>query len=67
MILRSLAVGSRERILVVCVGAKQLVVGVAPSGFSFLCELDEPLPLAQPTNVNFAVAIRKALERWHGG
>jgi flagellar protein FliO/FliZ len=66
-ILRSLALGPRERILVVRIGVKHLVVGVCSAGVSLLCELDDALPPIQPGNVKFAETVRRAVERWHGG
>jgi len=63
-IVRSLALGPRERLLVVRVGAKQLVVGVGSAAISLLCELDEPLPPIPPVNAKFGQAVRKAMERW---
>jgi flagellar protein FliO/FliZ len=65
-ILRSLALGPRERLLVVRVGSRHLVVGVGSASVSLLCELDEPLPTAA-TDQNFGEAIRKAVGRWRGG
>lgn len=66
-ILRSLALGPRERILVVRIGVKHLVVGVCSAGVSLLCELDDALPPIQSSNVKFAEIARRAVERWHGG
>ena len=66
-ILRSLALGPRERLIVVRVGAKHLVVGVGSAAISLICELDEPLPPIPPANMKFGEAVRKAVERWHGG
>ena len=65
-IIRSLALGQRERLLVVSVGTKQLVLGVGPSAISLLCELDEPVATsAAAANIGFGDAVRKARERWH--
>ena len=66
-ILRSLALGPRERILVVRIGAKHLVVGVGSTGVSLLCELDEALSPIQPASMKFSETVRKAVERWRGG
>lgn len=65
-ILRSLALGPRERIVIVRVGGKQLVVGVGSAAISLLCELDEPLPVIPPSNAKFGAVVRKAMEQWHG-
>lgn len=65
-ILRSLTLGPRERIVVVRVGARHLVIGVGSASVSLLCELDEPLPAAAGDD-RFAEAVRKAVGRWRGG
>jgi flagellar protein FliO/FliZ len=65
-VLRALALGPRERLLVVRVGAKHLVVGVSATNVSLLCELAEPLPPAPVSAVNatFAATIGKAIKSW---
>lgn len=65
-ILRSLAIGPRERILVVAVGSRQLVVGVGSAAVSLLCELDEPLaaPATPGAGLNL---LREAAARWQRG
>jgi flagellar protein FliO/FliZ len=67
-IIRSVALGPRERLVVVRVGTKHLVIGVGSAAVSLLCELDEPLvPVASHT-AKFAEVFRKAAtKRWHGG
>lgn len=65
-ILRSLALGPRERLVVVRVGARNLVIGIGSASVSLLCELDEPLPAAAGDD-RFAEAIRKTMGRWRGG
>jgi flagellar protein FliO/FliZ len=65
-ILRSLVLGPRERLLVVRIGTRQLVVGVGSASVSLLCELNEPLP-ALVAGDAFGSAIRKAMDRWRGG
>jgi flagellar protein FliO/FliZ len=66
-ILRSLVVGPRERLLVVRIGTRQLVVGVGSASVSLLCELDEPLPPVGTPEEKFGEAIRKAVGRWRVG
>lgn len=44
----SLAIGARERVVVVEVGTTQLLLGVGPGGTRTLHTLDEPLPEAGP-------------------
>lgn len=64
-ILRSLALGPRERIVVVQVGVRQLVIGIGAASVSLLCELDERLP-AVIADDRFGEAVRKAVGRWRG-
>lgn len=67
-VIRSLALGPRERLLVVRVGPRQLVIGVGAASVSLLCELDEPLPPAGGgAERNFGEAVKKAVGRWRGG
>lgn len=65
-VLRALPLGPRERLLVVRVGARHLVVGVGSSSVSLLCELAEPLPSPTPGEAGFADAVRKAIGTWRG-
>lgn len=67
VVLRSLALGPRERLVVVRVGTRHLVVGVGAAQVSLLCELEEPLPPVGPADDKFSEAIRKAVGRWRGG
>jgi flagellar protein FliO/FliZ len=64
-VLRALVLGPRERLLVVRVGDKQLVLGVGAAAVSLLCELDEKLP-PPVANDRFGVALGKAMGRWRG-
>lgn len=66
-VVRQLAVGPRERVIVVRIGAKQLVLGVGSASVSLICELDEPLPLADAPGGQFGEVIRKAVGRWRVG
>jgi flagellar protein FliO/FliZ len=65
-IIRSLTLGPRERLVVVRVGKRNLVVGVSASAVSLLCELEEPLVPVAPASERFGEAIRGAAKRWHG-
>ena len=65
LVLRSLALGPRERLLVVQVGPRHLVLGIGTATVSLLCELDKPLP-AMTGDDRFGEAIRKAVGRWRG-
>src|ERR1700759_3785460 len=60
-VLRSVALGPRERLVVVRVGVKHLVVGVGSAAVSLLCELDEPLPPLTAANEKFGEVVRKAI------
>lgn len=64
-IVRALTLGPRERLLVVQVGARHLVIGVSSASVSLLCELDGPLPMAG--EAGFGETMRKTLGRWRGG
>jgi flagellar protein FliO/FliZ len=65
-IIRGLSLGPRERLYVIAVGAKQLVIGVSAGAISLLCELPTPLPPAAPASAAFADVVRKAREKWRG-
>ena len=65
-ILRSLPVGPRERLLVVQIGARQLVIGIGANSVSLICELDERLPVMAGED-RFGEAVKKAMGRWRGG
>ncbi len=68
-VVASLAVGQRERLIVVKVGEEQIVVGVAPGRISRIHRLDRPLP--EPARekgpvVPFAERLGQALGRGEG-
>ena len=65
-VVRSLALGPRERLVVVRIGKRHLVVGVGSAAVSLLCELDEALPPAAEAHEKFGEIIRKAVGRWRG-
>lgn len=58
----SLAVGPRERVLVVDVGGEQLVLGVTSHQVSLLHRLEQPLP-AEPPGEGFAALLAKRMQR----
>lgn len=62
----TLAVGMKERVLLLEVGDRQLVVGASPSGLRTLLVLDEALPAPQaPAHMPIAgTSFRDALARW---
>jgi flagellar protein FliO/FliZ len=53
-IVGSLALGPRERLVVVAVGDTQLLLGVGAGGTRALHTLDQPLPVAAPATPAFA-------------
>jgi flagellar protein FliO/FliZ len=62
-VLRSLAIGPRERILIVLIGSRQFVIGAGGGAVSLLCELDEKLPVAITTGARFGKTLCHAT-RW---
>lgn len=58
-VVTSLALGYKERLLVVQVGQQQLLIGATPQQISLLCQLDEPLEPGAP----FAQQLRKVLKQ----
>lgn len=62
----TLAVGMKERVLLLEVGNRQLVVGASPSGLRTLLVLDEPLPAPKaPANTPISpLNFRDVLARW---
>ncbi|MCD8547352.1 MAG: flagellar biosynthetic protein FliO [Aeromonadaceae bacterium] len=58
-VVASLALGYKERLLVVQVGQQQLLIGATPQQISLLCPLDEPLA----PNAPFAQQLRKVLKQ----
>jgi flagellar protein FliO/FliZ len=66
-IVRQMPLGPRERLMVVRIGAKQLVLGIGSASVSLLCELEEPLPVAEGAGGPFGDAVRKAVGKWRAG
>jgi flagellar protein FliO/FliZ len=59
-----LAVGAKERVVVVQVGNEQLMLGVSPGGISRLYLLPEPLTVAPPPALpDFASMLAKRLRK----
>jgi flagellar protein FliO/FliZ len=44
-VIGGISLGQRERVVLMQVGAKQILLGVAPGRVQALCVLDEPLPV----------------------
>ncbi len=66
-VVSSLAVGQRERLIVVEVGGEQILVGVAPGRINKVHTLSTPIETAgkgpQPPAAQFAGKLRQALNR----
>jgi len=63
-VLASQSLGVKERIAVIEVGGKQLVIGITPQQINTLTELDEPLvmPTAAANTASFAELLKKAVK-----
>jgi len=62
-----LAVGPRERLVVVRVEGKRLLLGVTGSAIGLLCELpDVATPPSAPAPASFGAALAQAFDRWRG-
>ena len=59
-VLGGLSLGARERVVLIQVGGRQLLLGVAPGRVQTLHVLDEPLPEAH--SGNFAANLKAALQ-----
>jgi flagellar protein FliO/FliZ len=66
-VLRQLPLGPRERVLVVRIGEKQLVIGVAATSISLLCELSDPFPVSDSPGGPFSDIVRRAIGKWRVG
>lgn len=65
-VLGGLSVGTRERVVLIQVADKQLLLGVAPGRVQTLHVLDEPIPTgppADPGKSGFAASLSAALQR----
>ncbi|MBU8976754.1 flagellar biosynthetic protein FliO [Lysobacter sp. FW306-1B-D06B] len=62
----SLALGPRDRVVVVEVGNTQLLLGVGQNGMTTLHTLAEPLPLAQPSQGNAVSPFAQLLAQHFG-
>ncbi len=59
----SQSLGAKERIAVVEVAGKQLVLGITPQNINLLTELEQPLQTADsPAPANFAELLKKAVK-----
>lgn len=63
-VVSALSVGSREKVLLINVGDKQLLIGVAPGRVSKLHYFDEPVALPNRSSSNdFSSTIKKVLQQ----
>ena len=65
--LESIAIGMKERVVLVQAGEKQLLIGVAPGNVRTLHVFDEPIAVATPNAVSPATAFKTVLAQWRGG
>nr|WP_246624844.1 flagellar biosynthetic protein FliO [Oceanobacter mangrovi] len=61
-VVASQALGMKERIAVVEVGGKQLVLGITAQQINLLTELDEPLATASEAPASFKELLKKAVK-----
>ena len=60
-IVASLSLGVKEKLAVVQVGEKQVLVGITGHSINYLTELDEPLTVNAPAPVSFQALLKKAI------
>jgi flagellar protein FliO/FliZ len=65
--LESIAIGMKERVVLVQAGEKQLLLGVAPGNVRTLHVFDEPIAAAAPSAVSPSAAFRTVFAQWRGG
>jgi len=64
-VMGALAIGPRERLVVVRVEGKRLLLGVTGSAIGLLCELSETAA-ASAAPPGFGAALAQAFDRWRG-
>ena len=64
--LESIAIGMKERVVLVQAGEKQLLIGVAPGNVRTLHVFDEPIAPATQTASSPAAAFKTVLSQWRG-
>jgi len=62
-VVASLAVGMKERVLVIAAGEAQLVVGVTPERITLLHKLEKPLAEDAPARPDFRALLRGGLPK----
>ena len=63
----TILVGAREKILLIEVGANQIMVGVSPGHIRTLYVLDKPIPIIQKQTPTFLNLALKLQEKWYTG
>lgn len=64
-VVASLTLGNKEKIMVIEIGAKQLLVGVTAGQINLLTELEAPLTIDEPSKASFSTQL-SALIGKHG-
>ena len=64
--LESIAIGMKERVVLVQAGERQLLIGVAPGNVRTLHVFDQPIAVTTPATMSPAVAFRSVLSQWRG-
>jgi len=64
--IESIAVGMKERVVLVQAGEKQMLLGVAPGNVRTLHVFDQPLVAAAQPTTSPATAFRSVLSQWRG-
>ena len=62
-VIAGLSVGTREKVVLIDVGGKQLLLGVAPGRVSHLYSFDEPVVAAQSQPSEFAAKIKQFMRQ----
>jgi flagellar protein FliO/FliZ len=64
--IESVAVGMKERVVLVQAGEKQMLIGVAPGNVRTLHVFDQPIAVAAANAVTPAAAFKTVLSQWRG-
>jgi flagellar protein FliO/FliZ len=64
--LESIAVGMKERVVLVQAGEKQMLLGVAPGNVRTLHVFDQPIAVVTANAVSPAAAFKTVLSHWRG-
>ena len=64
--IESIAVGMKERVVLVQAGETQMLLGVGPGNVRTLHVFDHPIALTAPNAVSPAAAFRTVLAQWRG-